>query len=42
MYAKGMSTRDISDIVKGIYGFDISAEMVSNITDRVVDDLAER
>lgn len=39
---KGMSTRDISDIVKGIYGFDISAEMVSNITDRVVDDLAER
>lgn len=41
MYAKGMSTRDISDIVKDIYGFDISAEMVSNITDRVVDDLAE-
>lgn len=42
MYAKGMSIRDISDIVKGVYGFDISAEMVSNITDRVVDDLAER
>lgn len=42
MYAKGMSTCDISDTVKGIYGFGISAEMVSNITDRVVDDLAER
>ncbi len=36
MYAKGMSTRDIDSHVKNIYGVDISAEMVSRITDKVI------
>ena len=35
MYAKGMSDRDISAIVKDIYGFEISHETISRIIDRV-------
>lgn len=35
MYAIGMSQRDISDIIEDIYGFSISADTVSAITDRV-------
>ena len=31
MYAKGMSQRDIADTIEQIYGFEISAEMISNI-----------
>lgn len=34
-YTKGMSRRDISDIVEDIYGFGISAETISQITHRV-------
>lgn len=41
MYAKGMSQRDIADTIEDIYGFDISAETISSITDRVVDELEE-
>ena len=37
MYAKGMSERDIAETVKDIYGFDISHETVSAITDKVMD-----
>ena len=33
MYAKGMSTRDISSHLEDIYGIDASAEMISRITD---------
>jgi transposase-like protein len=32
LYGCGMSTRDISDNIKEIYGFDVSADTVSNIT----------
>lgn len=32
MYAKGMSTRDISSHLGGIYGIEASAEMISRIT----------
>lgn len=35
MYAKGMTTRDIQDHVKDIYGADMSPAMVSMITDKV-------
>ena len=31
-YAKGMTTRDIQDIVKELYGVDVSATLVSEIT----------
>ena len=36
MYAKGMTTRDISDHVNEIYGFEVSEGLVSNITDKVM------
>ena len=32
MYARGMSQRDISATIEDIYGFSVSAEMVSDIT----------
>ena len=35
MYARGMSQRDIAATVREIYGFGMSAETVSAITDRV-------
>lgn len=41
MYAKGMSQRDISDTIKDIYGFEVSHEMISQITDCVLDELHE-
>jgi transposase-like protein len=36
MYAKGMSTRDIHAHMEDIYGVDVSADMVSTITDKVL------
>lgn len=36
MYGKGLSTRDIYTYMKDIYGIEISAGMVSNITDKVL------
>lgn len=41
MYARGMSQRDISQTIEEIYGFSISHEMISEITDRVLDELEE-
>jgi transposase-like protein len=41
MYAKGMSTRDIEDHIKDIYGVDISANTVSKITDKIIPLIAE-
>jgi len=35
MYAKGMSTRDINEHISEIYGVDISASMVSAITEKI-------
>jgi putative transposase len=37
MYAKGMTTRDIQAHIKDLYGYEISAEMVSSITDKVLE-----
>ena len=41
MYAKGMTTRDISGHLYEIYGIDASAEMISKITDRVLPEARE-
>lgn len=41
MYAKGMSQRDIADTIEDIYGFEISHETISNITDRVIETAEE-
>ena len=35
LYAAGMTTRDISEQIKNLYDVEISAEMVSNITNRI-------
>jgi transposase-like protein len=35
MYAKGMSTRDIQDMLTELYGIDVSPETISAITDKV-------
>ncbi len=41
MYARGMSQRDIADTIEEIYGFEISHETISAITDRVIDTARE-
>lgn len=41
MYAKGMTTKQISDTIEDIYGFEISEGMVSDITDRLLPQIEE-
>jgi putative transposase len=41
MYARGMSTRDIRAHLHDMYGVDVSPELISRVTDAVVDELAE-
>lgn len=36
MYAKGMTTRDISIHLRDVYGVEASAEMISHMTDRIL------
>ncbi|MDR1753444.1 MAG: transposase, partial [Eubacterium sp.] len=36
MYAKGMSTRDIEDHLRDIYGVEASASLISRITDKIL------
>ena len=36
LYSKGMTTRDISEQIKELYKFEISAETVSNIPNRIL------
>ena len=41
MYAKGMTTTQISEMVEDIYGFEISEGMVSDITDKLLPQIDE-
>lgn len=41
LYARGMSTRDIKDQVKELYDLDISAELVSKITEKIMPEVQE-
>jgi putative transposase len=41
MYARGMTTRDIQDHLQEIYGVEISADLVSTVTDAVLTDVKE-
>ena len=41
LYARGMSTRDIHDQLQDLYGIELSAEMVSKITDRILPEIEE-
>jgi transposase-like protein len=36
LYAKGMSTRDISQHIEELYNFDVSPTLISNITDKIM------
>ena len=36
MYAKGLSTRQISEQIEDIYGFDVSEGFISDVTDRLL------
>ena len=41
MYAKGMSTRDIEDHLRDIYGVEASASLISRITDKLMPAVTE-
>jgi putative transposase len=41
MYQKGMSTRDIEDHLRDIYGVEASASLISRITDKIMPELVE-
>lgn len=41
MYAKGMTTRDIEDHLRDIYGVDASASLISRITDKIMPAVVE-
>lgn len=41
MYAKGMTTRQISDTIEDIYGFEVSEGMISDITDGLLPRIEE-
>ncbi len=41
LYAKGMTTRQISETIEDIYGFEVSDGFVSDITDRLLPEIEE-
>ena len=41
LYGRGMSTRDIHDQLLDLYGIEMSAEMVSKITDKILPEIRE-
>lgn len=41
MYARGLTTREISEQIDDIYGFSASAEFVSKVTDRIIPQIEE-
>jgi putative transposase len=41
LYARGMTTRDIRAHLREIYGVEVSPDLISRVTDAVVDELAE-
>ena len=41
MYAKGLSTRQISEHIEDIYGFEVSESFVSDVTDRLLPQIEE-
>lgn len=41
LYAKGMTTRDIQDIIRELYGVEVSATLVSEITSAIDDEVKQ-
>ena len=39
MYAKGMTTRQISETIEAIYGFDVSEGFISDVTDKILPEI---
>lgn len=39
LYARGMTTRDIADAFKEMYGADVSHSLISKVTDAVIEDI---
>ena len=39
MYARGLTTRQISDQIEDIYGFECSESFISNVTDKILQDI---
>lgn len=40
MYARGMSTREIQEPLRELYGIDVSPDLISTVTDAVLDEVA--
>lgn len=41
LYTRGISTRDIHDQLHDLYGIELSADMVSKITDKILPEIKE-
>jgi transposase-like protein len=41
LYGKGMTTRQIADFPRALYGVEVSAELISTVTDTVNEDVKE-
>jgi putative transposase len=41
LYARGMSTRDIQGHLRELYGTDVSADLISRVTDAVIDEVKD-
>lgn len=41
MYGRGMTTRQISEQIEDIYGFDVSESFVSDVTDKIMPEIME-
>jgi putative transposase len=41
MYARGMTVRELQSHMEEIYGVDVSHEMISNITDSILDEITQ-
>ena len=40
MYARGMSTREITGHLRELYGIDVSPDLISTVTDAVLEEVA--
>lgn len=41
MYAKGLTTRQISEQIEDIYGFEVSEGFISDVTDKILQDIED-
>ena len=41
MYARGLTTRQISDQIEDIYGFECSESFISNVTDKILTEIED-